>query len=47
MKPFCLAFCAESAPGVFEREWTKANVRLDCNDFSADIKMKEADAGAG
>lgn len=34
-------FCAETAPGsgVFERRWTKADVSIDCNDFTAEIKM--------
>lgn len=34
-----VGFCAESSPGVFTRKWTKAEIKLDCNDFTADIKM--------
>ena len=26
--------CSESAPGVFERKWSKATVKLDCNTFT-------------
>ena len=35
-------FCAETAPssGVFTRDWSKATVQLDCNSFTATIKMK-------
>jgi hypothetical protein len=38
-----LGSCAETVPGksgVFEREWTKASVRMDCNEWEATIKMK-------
>ena len=33
-------FCTETSPGVFRRKWTKADVSLDCNDFTAKIQMK-------
>ena len=29
-----------STPGVFYRNWTKADISINCNDFTADIKMK-------
>lgn len=33
--------CKETEPGVFEREWTKARVQLDCNAWTANITMKQ------
>jgi hypothetical protein len=27
--------CRELEPGVFERDWTNVNIRLDCNRFQA------------
>jgi len=30
-----LGLCAQRAPGVFERAWTKGLVELDCNAFTA------------
>ena len=32
-------FCKETKPGVFERKWSKADISINCNDFTADIKM--------
>ena len=32
-------FCEETKPGVFERKWSKADISINCNDFTADIKM--------
>ena len=34
--------CQETAPGsgVFEREWTKSTVTVDCNAYTSEIKMK-------
>ena len=29
--------CAEAAPGVFERAWTRGTARLDCNAWRADL----------
>ena len=29
------ATCAETSPGVFERSWTKVNVRVDCANWAA------------
>ena len=34
-----LGFCKETKPGVFERKWSKADISINCNDFTADIKM--------
>ncbi len=38
-----VGFCSETAPGsgVYEREWTKAKIKLDCNSFKGSIDMKE------
>ena len=33
--------CHETAPGVWTREWTKALVALDCNSYTASIKLKK------
>lgn len=30
-----VGYCKEAAPGVFRREWTKADVELDCNTYAA------------
>lgn len=37
-----VGWCAETAPssGVFTREWTKATVEMDCNDYKGSITMK-------
>eukprot|EP01065_Artemidia_motanka_P034933 TRINITY_DN42915_c0_g1_i1.p1 TRINITY_DN42915_c0_g1~~TRINITY_DN42915_c0_g1_i1.p1 ORF type:complete len:440 (+),score=155.68 TRINITY_DN42915_c0_g1_i1:56-1375(+) len=35
-----LGLCTEPKRGVFTREWTKATVQLDCNDFTASIVPK-------
>ena len=35
-------FCEETAPGVFEREWTKADVSINCNSWTAQIQMKRS-----
>jgi hypothetical protein len=32
--------CSESAPGVYQREWSKASVSLDCNTMTPTITMK-------
>ena len=34
--------CQETAPnsGVFKREWTKATVQMDCNNWKPEITMK-------
>lgn len=32
--------CREASPGVFAREWSKAQVELDCNTFRADMIPK-------
>ena len=34
------SLCKETSPGVFEREWTKAAVKMDCNKWQGEIKMK-------
>ena len=34
-----LNFCTEVAPGVFARNYSKANVAMDCNSFEASIDM--------
>jgi hypothetical protein len=34
-----LGFCEEKQPGVFSRQWSKADVSINCNDFTAEIKM--------
>jgi len=38
--------CAETpkGSGVFEREWSKAHVRMDCNSFEANITLTSSDA---
>jgi hypothetical protein len=35
------AFCAESSPGIFTREWTKATVQMDCTTYKGSFVMKE------
>ena len=35
-----LGLCKEIGVGVFERPWSKANVRMDCNNFQANITLK-------
>jgi len=35
-----LGLAQEVAPGVFEREWSKATARMDCNAFKGSIVMK-------
>jgi len=32
--------CKETNPGVFEREWSKASVKMDCSTFAGSITMK-------
>ena len=32
--------CRETAPGIFEREWTKASVKMDCPNWQGTITMK-------
>ena len=34
------SLCKETSPGVFEREWTKATVAMDCNKWQGEIRMK-------
>jgi hypothetical protein len=36
------AVCAESAPGVFTRKWTKAVATLDCNKWAGTVTMTAA-----
>ena len=33
--------CKETAPGVFEREWTKASVKMDCNAWEGTVAPKK------
>lgn len=33
-------FCKESSPGVFEREYTKASIKMDCGAWQGSITMK-------
>ena len=35
-----LGLATEVAPGVFEREWSKATARMDCNTFKGSVVMK-------
>ena len=35
-----LGFCSETSPGIFERKWSKADIMINCNDFTAEINMK-------
>ncbi len=35
-----VAECAETASGVFLREWTYGVVRFDCNNFQADVPTR-------
>ena len=39
--------CAQTAPGVFEREWTYGTARLDCNSYTASVPCNPADAQCG
>ena len=34
--------CSETGPnsGVFTREWTRASIQMDCNTWTATLKMK-------
>jgi len=32
--------CQEVSNGVFQREWTKATVEMNCNTWTPSIKMK-------
>lgn len=32
--------CRQTSPGVFEREWSKASIKMDCNAWEATIRMK-------
>ena len=32
--------CHETKPGVFQREWTKATIEMDCNSYTPTITMK-------
>lgn len=34
-----VGYCEEVQNGVFKRKWTKADVSIDCNAFTAEIKM--------
>ena len=33
-------FCVQTSPGVFEREWTRASVKMDCKTFTGTITSK-------
>ena len=35
-----LGFCKETSPGVFERNWTKASVKMDCHKWEGSIIPK-------
>ena len=35
-----MGICRETSAGVFERSWTKANVRLDCGRFEGTIEPR-------
>jgi len=37
-----VGLCKETAAnsGIFEREWTKANISMDCNSWTPTITMK-------
>ena len=37
-----VGLCRETANNVFERDWTKARVRMDCSDFEGTVTMKSA-----
>ncbi len=36
-EPLCS--CMQTAPGVFERAWTKANITVDCNSMAGTIDV--------
>ena len=36
-----LGLCRETAPGIFERNWTSAHVSLDCNRWKGTITPKQ------
>eukprot|EP00980_Cylindrotheca_fusiformis_P001847 scaffold414_cov109-Cylindrotheca_fusiformis.AAC.10 len=38
--------CIEELPGVFAREWSRASVKLDCNQFSAEIRLMTREGGS-
>lgn len=33
--------CKETKSGVFEREWTKASVKMDCGTYTGSVTMKD------
>ena len=41
-EPVAGSACAETSPGsgIWQREWTKARVQLNCNDYTSKITMK-------
>ena len=41
-EPTAGGLCKESAPnsGIFEREWTKATVKMDCGSYTGSVTMK-------
>eukprot|EP01052_Picozoa_sp_SAG31_P009045 SAG31_NODE_467_length_15267_cov_13.792919_21_plen_264_part_00 len=41
-----IGFCTETAPGTFERNWTKAKVKLDCNRWIGNVMPHAAFAAA-
>ena len=32
--------CKETAPGVFERKWSKGSVRMDCNTWEGKLRAR-------
>jgi hypothetical protein len=34
-----LGFCEETSPGVWERKWSNADIKLDCNKWEATIDI--------
>ena len=41
------ALCREAAPGVFQREWSRASVAMDCATWTPSIVMKGDGAAGG
>ena len=39
--------CTQTAPGVFEREWTYGTARVDCNSYSATVPCNPLDTTCG
>ena len=39
--------CAQTAPGVFEREWTFGTATMDCNSYTATVPCNPADKTCG